>query len=81
MMEPTAETYDVHRTKEAVLDWFDRRVHGKDDYNIIAIAGDVVVELGDEWGESDVKAAKDDMIDNNIPVYATRGTRQIRIGM
>jgi len=81
MMEATAETYDVHRTKEAVLDWFDRRVHGKDDYSIIAIAGDVVVELGDEWGESDVKAAKDDMIDNNIPVYATRGTRQIRIGM
>jgi len=81
MMEPTADSYDVHQTKDAVTDWFNRRVHGKSDYNIIAIAGDVVVELGEDWDESDVKAAKDDMIDNNIPVYATRGTKQIRIGM
>ena len=80
-MELTEANYDVHKVKDAVEAWFDSRVHGKDGYNIIAIAGDVVVELDDEWDKSDVEAAKNDMIDNNIPVYATRGTRQIRIGM
>lgn len=79
-MRQSEARYDVLDVKDAVVEWFDKRVHGKSGYNIIAIAGDVVVELDEEWDESDVEAAKNDMIDNNIPVYATRGTRQIRIG-
>jgi hypothetical protein len=69
----------VEAWKSNVRSWFKTRVHGKEDYDIIAIAGNVVVELGGEWDQSDVEAAKADMIDHNIPVTGSRGTQQIRI--
>lgn len=57
----------------------DERVHGKDADEVVAIAGDAVVLFGDGWSEDDVQALYDDMADHGLPVYATRGTRQIRI--
>ena len=65
--------------EDRVTEWFDNRVHGKGGYNIIGICGDVVVELNDEWTEDDVESARADMIDHGIPVYAVRGTEQIRV--
>ena len=74
-----ADTYDVERAHELVVDWMDDNVYGKG-YEITAIAGDVVVELTESWSEDDVEAAAFGMDDYGIPVYATRGTRQIRVG-
>ena len=73
------QTYDVERAHELVVDWMRNNVYGKE-YEIAAIAGDVVVELAEGWSEDDVEAAEFGMVDYGIPVYATRGTRQIRVG-
>lgn len=59
--------------------WIDDHVHGKDGWSVIAIAGDAVIELDDEWDADDVRALRDGLVDADIPVYATRGTRQVRI--
>lgn len=59
--------------------WFDANVHGKPDYDIIGIAGDVVIEFGDSWNADDADHIFNELSDHEFPVYATRGDRQVRI--
>lgn len=73
----TAE--NVRFWKAEVEAWLDAKVHGKSVDDVVGIAGDVVVELGDEWDTSDVRAIRDGLAEWGVPVYATRGTRQVRI--
>jgi len=70
---------NVEWWKDEVEAWLDAKVHGKSVDDVVGIAGDVVVELGEEWGTSDVRALRDGLADWGVPVYATRGTRQVRI--
>lgn len=70
---------NVQFWKRQVEGWLDANVHGKPVDDVVGIAGDVVVELGDEWNEDDAEALYAGLYDADIPVYATRGTRQVRV--
>lgn len=77
MVRPT-ENDAVYWARQAD-GWIDQNVHGKDVDDVVAIAGDAVVVVGDDWSTDDVRAMADGMADAGIPVYATRGTDQVRI--
>jgi hypothetical protein len=68
---------DVEYWKEQTQIWLSKRTT-KEDYELIGICGQVVVEFGRSWNESNVKAAGDDMKDQGIPV-ARIDDEQIRI--
>lgn len=51
----------------------------KDVDEVVAIAGDAVVVLGDEWRESHARALRDALYDRDFPPIVLRGDRQIRI--
>lgn len=46
--------------------WFDKNVHGKEPADVIAIAGQVVVDLPASWSEDDAQAARHGMIDGGF---------------
>ena len=80
MVRTEHETVEnVRFWKRQVEGWLDANVHGKAVDDVVGIAGDVVVELGDEWGEDDVESLYAGLYDADIPVCATRGTRQVRV--
>lgn len=59
--------------------WIQENVHGKQVDDVISIAGDAVIILGDGWDESDAKALRDGLIDYEFEIQSVRGSSQVRI--
>jgi len=75
-MPPEHDTIENVRFWKAQTEgWFDKNVHGKTVDDVVGIAGQVVVELGDEWVESNAVAARDGLIDAGFPNVRIEGRR------
>jgi len=48
--------------------WFDANVHGKEPVDVVAIAGQTVVDLPASWSEDDAQAAREGLADADFPV-------------
>jgi len=68
-------TYWANQARGAI----DDAVHGKAVDEVVAIAGDVVVVLGDGWNADDARALRDALYDRDFPPIVMRGDEMIRV--